>query len=114
MGWMVNTTPRLATLYPGERPGTHCVRGCVSLEAGLDGCGKSHCPPEFDPWTVQPVASRYTDDTIPARTSLRCVIKSVTELQEVIYRQMVTNIQAKFLWRCVCVRACDLYSVLTD
>ena len=28
---------------------------------GLDRCGKSRSPPEFDPRTVQPVASRYTD-----------------------------------------------------
>ena len=29
--------------------------------AGLDRCGKSRPPPGFDPRTVQPVASRYTD-----------------------------------------------------
>jgi hypothetical protein len=29
--------------------------------AGLDVCGKSRPPPGFDPRTVQPVASRYTD-----------------------------------------------------
>ena len=34
--------------------------------AGLDGCGKSGTPPEFDPRTVQPVESRYTDYTILA------------------------------------------------
>ena len=33
----------------------------VGSRAGLDGCGKSRPPPEFDPRTVQPVASRYTD-----------------------------------------------------
>ena len=27
---------------------------------------KISTPPGFDPWTVQPVASRYTDCTIPA------------------------------------------------
>ena len=31
--------------------------------AGLDRCGKSLLPPRFDPRTVQPVASRYTDWT---------------------------------------------------
>jgi hypothetical protein len=31
----------------------------VGSRAGLDGCGKSHPPPGFDPRTVQPVASRY-------------------------------------------------------
>jgi len=28
--------------------------------SGLDGCGKSHPPPEFDPRDVQPISSRYT------------------------------------------------------
>jgi hypothetical protein len=27
--------------------------------------------PGFDPWTTQPVASRYTDGAIPAQTFLR-------------------------------------------
>jgi hypothetical protein len=38
--------------------------------AGLDGCGKSRPPPPpaFDSRTVQPLASRYIDWAIPART----------------------------------------------
>jgi len=55
----------LAAVLPGKRPGTHCIGGWVGLRAGLDGCGKSRPPPEFDPRTVQPVASRYTDWAIP-------------------------------------------------
>jgi len=35
---------------------------------GLDGCGKSRPPPGFNPRTVQPVASRYTDCALPAYT----------------------------------------------
>ena len=50
-----------AATYPRERPRTHCVGGWVGLRAGLDGCGTSRSPPEFDPQTVQPVASRCTD-----------------------------------------------------
>jgi hypothetical protein len=46
---------------PRERPGTSFVGGWVGLRAGLDECGKSRPPPGFDPWTVQPVAIRYTD-----------------------------------------------------
>jgi hypothetical protein len=56
----------LAALSPGKRPGTHCIGGWVCPRAGLDGCGKSRPPPGFDPRTVQPVASRYTDYAIPA------------------------------------------------
>ena len=57
-GW---STPRPRPLYPRERRGTHCTGGWVGPRDGLDGCGKSRLPPGFDPLTVQPVASRYTD-----------------------------------------------------
>ena len=33
----------------------------MGLRAGLDWCGKSRPPPGFDPRTVQPVGSRYSD-----------------------------------------------------
>jgi hypothetical protein len=59
MGWVVNATPR--PLYPRERPDTNCVGGWVGFRAGLDGCGKFHPPPGFDPRVVQPVASRCID-----------------------------------------------------
>ena len=51
----------------GKRAGIHCTGGWVNPKAGLDGCGKSrpHPHPGFDPRTVQPVASRYTDYAIP-------------------------------------------------
>jgi hypothetical protein len=58
MGQVVNTTHR--PLYPLERPGTHFVGGWVCLRASLGGYGKSR-PTEFDPRTVQPVASRNTN-----------------------------------------------------
>ena len=58
MGWVVNTTPRL--LYARERPGTHCVGGWVG--PGLVWTAVENLtPPEFDPRTVQPVASPYTN-----------------------------------------------------
>jgi hypothetical protein len=57
-GWMVNATPR--PLYTLERPGNHCIGGWVGLWAGLEGCGNSRPPLEFDPRTVQSVTSRYT------------------------------------------------------
>ena len=64
MGWVVNATPR--PLYPRESPGTRCIGGWLGLRAGLEGCGKYRPPPRFDPRTVQPVASRYTNGAIPA------------------------------------------------
>jgi hypothetical protein len=50
-----------APLTPEKRPGTHHIGGCVGPRAGLDGCGKFRPQPGFDPQTVQPVESRYTD-----------------------------------------------------
>ena len=65
-----------AALPPGKRPGpgTHCIGGCVGPRAGVDGCGKSRPPPEFDPRTVQPVASRYNDYAIPAHNKILIII----------------------------------------
>jgi len=50
-----------AALYPWERPGTHCTGGWMKPRAGLDRCRKSRPPPGFDPRTVQPLTSHYTD-----------------------------------------------------
>jgi hypothetical protein len=50
-----------AAFYRRERPGTYCTGGWVGPRAGLDMCGKPRPPLGFDPRTVQPVASRYTD-----------------------------------------------------
>ena len=58
-GWGVSISPR--PLYPQERTITHCTGGWVGPRAGLDRCRKSRPPPRFNPRTVQPVASRYTD-----------------------------------------------------
>jgi hypothetical protein len=57
-GWVVSTMPW--PLYPREKPGTHCTGGWVGPRAGLD-VRKISPPPGFDPWTIQPVASPYTD-----------------------------------------------------
>jgi hypothetical protein len=43
----------------------------MDSRASLDGCGKSRPPLGFDPRTVQPVASGYTDWTIPAPKSVQ-------------------------------------------
>jgi len=65
-----------AALYPRKRPGTHCTGGWVGPRAGLDRCGKSRPHPRFDPRTVQPVASRYTDyATRPTHRDVRSAIR---------------------------------------
>jgi hypothetical protein len=63
-GWVVSAMPR--PLYPQERPSTHCTGGQVGPRAGQEHVQKICSPPGFDPQTVQPVASCYTDWAIPA------------------------------------------------
>ena len=65
MGWVVNATPR--PLYPRERRGTHCIRGWVDHKCRSGRVRKITQPPGFDPRTVQPVASLYTNYAIPAQ-----------------------------------------------
>jgi hypothetical protein len=64
-GRVVNATPR--PLYPQEGPSTHCIGGWVG-PPGLVWTGAENLAPTpgFDRWTVQPVASRYTDWAIAA------------------------------------------------
>jgi hypothetical protein len=64
MGWVLNATPR--QLFSRERPGTHCIGGWV---------WKISLPQRFDPRTVQPAASRYTDSAISAHTVFITVFK---------------------------------------
>ena len=58
-GW---STPRPSSFTPrAKKPDTHSTGGWVFPRAGLDRYGKSRPTLGFDPRTVQPVASRYTD-----------------------------------------------------
>jgi hypothetical protein len=69
MEWVVNATPR--PLYPRERLGTHHIGGKVGPQGGSERVRKVSTLPGFDPRTVQPVTSRYTDWVIqvPANIS---------------------------------------------
>jgi hypothetical protein len=70
----------LATLYPRERQrsGTHCTGGWVGPRASLDRCRKSRPQPGFNPKTVQPVTSHYTDwatrPTVVCVMNRKCMI----------------------------------------
>jgi hypothetical protein len=58
MGWMVNAMPW--PLYP-KKDTVPSVGGWMGFKAGLGRRGKFRRLPGFDPLTVQPIASRYTD-----------------------------------------------------
>jgi hypothetical protein len=51
----------LAALHPGKKPGTHCTGGWVGPKGRSGQVRKISPPSGFDPRTVQPVVSRYTD-----------------------------------------------------
>jgi len=65
MSVVVDATPR--PLYPRERPGTHIIGDWVGRRVGLR---KISPLPGFNLRTVEPVASRYSDYTIPAHIPL--------------------------------------------
>jgi hypothetical protein len=62
--WVVSIT--LQPLYPLERPGTHYTRAWVRDSGPIRMARKMSPPSGFNPWTVEPVASTYTDYAIPA------------------------------------------------
>jgi len=74
MQWVVNAAPQ-ATLPLGKKPTTHFIGGWVGPRTGLDRCGKLASPPGFDPQTIQPIASCYTDWYILAYLLDMCKIK---------------------------------------
>jgi hypothetical protein len=53
------STPRPGRFTPGEKPGTYFIGGWVGARPGQ--VRNISPPPGFDPRTVQPVGSRYTD-----------------------------------------------------
>jgi hypothetical protein len=68
MGWVANATPR--PLYPSPRKETRypLYRRLGGSQGRSGRVRKISPPPGFDPRTVQPVASRYTDWATPAHT----------------------------------------------
>jgi hypothetical protein len=52
-----------AALYPQERPITHCTGGWIGHTGWSGEVQKISPPTGFDPQTIQPVASHYTDCT---------------------------------------------------
>jgi len=59
------STPPPAPLHQ-ERPGTLCAQVWVGFGVDLDGYQKISTPPAFEPQTIQPIASCYTDFAVPA------------------------------------------------
>jgi hypothetical protein len=59
--WVGGQRHALAALPPGKGPGTHCTVGWVGPQGRSGRVLKNSPPPGFDPRTIQPVASRYTD-----------------------------------------------------
>ena len=84
---LVGSQRHVPRALPPERPGTHCTGGWVGRRAGLDGCGISRSPLGFDPRTVQPVASRYTDWAIAALSSfIACLLTTRPQLSTTVER----------------------------
>jgi len=83
-----------AALYSRERLGTHCIGGWVDPRAGLDSVRKISPPPVFDPRTVQPVESRYTDWAIAAH--LHFINTTAESQNKTSFNHDVTKTVAEF------------------
>ena len=66
-GW---ATQRSGCVTPGKRPGTHSIGGWADPHGRSGRVRKISLLPVFDPWKVEPVASRYADWAIPAQLTL--------------------------------------------
>jgi len=82
-----------AALPPGKRTGNHCIGGWVGPRVGLDGGRKISPPPRFDPRTVQPVASRYTDP--PGYCVLLLMRCCVVEIDKTVSAPLRTSCTSK-------------------
>jgi hypothetical protein len=75
-----------AALYPGKDP-VPIVQ--EAPRAGLDKCGKSRPSPGFDPRTVQPVASRYTDSATRPTYHGVSIFKKAEKSENIIFIQFI-------------------------
>jgi hypothetical protein len=64
--WVGGQRHASTALLPGKKPGTCCTGGLVGPQDRSGRVRKISPPAEFDPRTVQAVASRYNDYAIPA------------------------------------------------
>jgi hypothetical protein len=79
LGWKVNATPRLR--YARERDPVLFYTRLCGPQGRSGRVRKISPPPGFDPWTIQPVASRYTGYAIPAHTVLSLRNKIYTNFE---------------------------------
>jgi hypothetical protein len=96
-----------AALYPRERPCIHCTGGWVGPRVGLDSCGKFHPPLGFDPRTVQPVTSLYTDYATRPTSASAYVVKMTKggKVWSLICRLWLKNGQSDGLSRSAHIKA---------
>jgi hypothetical protein len=76
----------------------------VGPRAGLDGYEKSGPPPEFDPRTVQPVASRYTD--LKTRTCFAALMHHLQGVLLLYQSYMLVKMQSISRLRLKCDGTC--------
>jgi hypothetical protein len=74
-GW---SNPRSGRFNPGKETRYQLYRRQGGPQGRSGRLRKISPPPGFDPQTVQPVASRYTDWAIPAHRTCRIEVKTVT------------------------------------
>ena len=90
---MVNTTPR--PLYPKERYPVPIIQEAAWAPGPVWIGVENLAPPGFDPRTVQPVGSRYTDyATRPVNVHIKTLKNAPTcfDLIQIIFRELICSL----------------------
>jgi hypothetical protein len=91
------STPRPGRITPGKTQ--YPMHRRLAGPKGQSGrVRKISSPLRFDPRTVQPVASRYTDCAIPALCMENIVILNVTNVMKIL---LVTSLRKNFVLSCL-------------
>jgi hypothetical protein len=89
MGWVINPMPhefisRTDSLYP-------LYKRLVGPQRQSERVWKISIPLGLNPWTVQPIVSRYTDYTIPAHHFIFTNLKLLKEKLILLYTQKLSS-----------------------
>ena len=107
-GWGISVRSR-PLLTPGKYP-VSLIQEVGSAPGPGDSCGKSRPPPGFDPQTVQPIASRYTDYATQIAPTGASVVSQQCELNTCWYerfsnsRNVSQNLELHYTWKLTPIR----------
>jgi hypothetical protein len=109
-GWGVSVTPQ-PLFTPGKDPVPIVQEAGWAPGLVWTGAENLTPPPRFDPWTVQPVASRYTNYATRPTRDMRSLLKFNVLLDiHVLVLQVIEGRfrnKCTFMWNCMPMGECN-------